>query len=135
MREVYTATPESVGDARRAVSDFAAKIGVTPEEVRAVALAVSEACSNVTFHAYHDRASPGAMEVLANEVDGHLKVQVIDHGVGLVPRLARPGMGLGLPLMSQLSDKFEVSTSEGAGTEICMHFELSRIRNVAGSGT
>lgn len=130
MRKVYRAAPESVRHARRAVSAFARKIGGNPEEVRAISLAVSEASSNVVDHAYHGRISPGEMVVLASLTGRHLKVQVIDHGVGLAPRFDSPGIGLGLPLLSQLSDKFEVCTSEGGGTEICMQFRLTGLRSI-----
>ena len=64
------------------------------------------------------------MVVAASEADGDLSVSVVDHGLGLAPRPDSPGIGMGMPLMSQLSDKLEVQTSDGAGTEICMKFSL-----------
>ena len=51
-------------------------------------------------------------------------MSVVDHGLGLAHAPDSPGIGMGMPLMSQLSDKLEVQTSEGAGTEICMKFSL-----------
>ena len=64
------------------------------------------------------------MVILASEADGSLKVQVIDHGIGLGPRFDSPGMGLGLPLMSRLAESFEAQSSAGSGTEIRMNFKL-----------
>jgi anti-sigma regulatory factor (Ser/Thr protein kinase) len=124
MRQVYEATPGSVGHARHAVSEFATEVGAHAEAVRAICLAVTEACANVAVHAYRDRVAPGEMVVAASEADGDLSVSVVDHGLGLTPRPDSPGIGMGMPLMSQLSDKLEVQTSEGTGTSICMRFNL-----------
>jgi len=106
------------------VSAFAGEIGGDPRQVGDIALAVTEACANVAVHAYRDADPPGQMEIVATEGEGALKVQVIDHGMGLFPRCDSPGIGLGMPLMSHLSDKFETQTSEGVGTEVCMQFNL-----------
>ena len=124
IRHVYRATPSAVGHARHAVSEFATEVGAHAEAVRAICLAVTEACANVAVHAYRDSVSPGEMVVAASEEDGGLSVSVVDHGLGLAPRPDSPGIGMGMPLMSQLSDRFEVQTSDGAGTEICMKFSL-----------
>ncbi len=124
MRHVYSATPRSVGQARRDVSEFARASGGDAEAVGMIALAVTEACANVAVHAYRDSEAPGEMVVLASVHDGELNVSVVDRGSGLAPRFDSPGIGMGLPLMSQLSDRFEVQTCEGAGTEISMRFAL-----------
>ena len=124
MGQVHSATPSSVGRARRAVSDFAGGVGGDSQTLSAIELAVSEACANVAVHAYRDSASPGDMVVLASESDGSLEVRVIDHGVGLTPRFDSPGIGMGLPLMSRLADSFEAQSSADAGTEIRMQFTL-----------
>lgn len=125
MRRVYRATPRSVALARRDISAFVKQIGRDdPEAVNAISLAVSEACSNVVLHAYRDSVSPAEMVVVATQTEGGLNVEVIDHGVGLTPRFDSPGMGLGLPLMAQVSDEFEAMSSEGAGTQIYMLFKL-----------
>lgn len=126
MGQVHSATPRSVGRARRAVSQFAGGVGGDSETLCAIELAVSEACANVTVHAYRDSPSPGEMVVLASESDGSLEVQVIDHGVGLTPRFDSPGIGMGLPLMSRLADSFEAQSSAESGTQIRMQFTLAR---------
>ena len=126
MGQVHTATPRSVGRVRRAVSEFAGGVGGDSATLSAIELAVSEACANVTVHAYRDSPSPGDMVVLASESDGSLEVQVIDHGVGLTPRFDSPGIGMGLPLMSRLADSFEAQSSANAGTEIRMQFTLAK---------
>ena len=131
MGQVHSATPPSVGRARRAVSEFAGGVGGDSATISAIELAVSEACANVTVHAYRDSDSPGEMVVLASESHGSLEVRVIDHGIGLTPRFDSPGIGMGLPLMSSLADSFEAQSSEEAGTEIRMQFTLGRPEGAA----
>jgi anti-sigma regulatory factor (Ser/Thr protein kinase) len=122
MRQSYRATACSVGNARHAVSAFTQELGWDSEAVLAVSLAVTEACANVVVHAYRNHSDPGEMVVVAREADGGLEIQVIDHGLGLAPRIDSPGLGMGMPLMSQLSERFEVQTPFGGGTEVSMRF-------------
>ena len=49
---------------------------------------------------------------------------VSDAGVGLMPHLDSPGLGLGLPIISQTADVFEVRSSPAGGTELCMRFPV-----------
>ena len=52
-------------------------------------------------------------------------VYVVDDGIGTQPRLDSPGLGLGIALISQLTDALEVRTPLEGGTELCMRFSLS----------
>jgi serine/threonine-protein kinase RsbW/stage II sporulation protein AB (anti-sigma F factor) len=80
--------------------------------------------TNVIIHAYRYDDRPGNVEIEA-EVDGDsLWVRVRDQGHGLVPRLDSPGLGLGLPLISQMSASSEIVSPEHGGTEIIMRFDL-----------
>ena len=124
MSKAYQATAKAVGPARSAVSAFAIAMGADRTMVHSIALAVGEACSNVAVHAYRNSSTPGEMVVSARMVDGDLRVTVVDHGVGMVPRFDSPGIGMGVPLMSQLSDALETKTSPEGGTEVCMRFSL-----------
>ncbi len=123
MTETYEATPAAVATARNGVSQFARAMGAEPATVRSIAVAVGEACANVAVHAYR-QCSPGEMVVSASVAGGDLTVQVIDYGVGMTPRSDSPGIGLGLPLMSKLSDALETKAVDGGGTEVCMQFSL-----------
>lgn len=59
------------------------------------------------------------------DLDGHsLCVRVRDHGQGLKPRLDSPGLGLGLPLIAQLSARSEIISPKRGGTEISMQFDV-----------
>jgi serine/threonine-protein kinase RsbW len=99
------AEPESPARVRRALREALAGVAV---DVDAVELAVSEAVANVTVHAYRDEQrpadAPGRVRVAARIDGGDLWVVVSDDGVGMAPRADSPGLGLGLPLIAQLSD-------------------------------
>ena len=54
-------------------------------------------------------------------------LSVRDNGMGLVPRLDSPGLGLGLPLMAQLADRFDIFSSRDQGhrgVDVRLHFAL-----------
>jgi serine/threonine-protein kinase RsbW len=80
--------------------------------------------NNVVMHAYRNEDGPGPVELEA-ELDGDsLWVRVRDQGHGLEPRLDSPGLGLGLPLISQMSASSEIVSPDRGGTEIIMRFDL-----------
>jgi serine/threonine-protein kinase RsbW/stage II sporulation protein AB (anti-sigma F factor) len=112
--------------ARRAVLDWAR----THVEDRAllsdIALAITEATTNVVLHAYRDREAPGELSVRAERYDDHLALTVLDEGSGLSPRVDSPGLGLGLGLIAQVADAADVRTPETGGTEVVMRFNLQR---------
>jgi serine/threonine-protein kinase RsbW len=122
--KTWPARPEHVGDARRAVVEFARIAGAGPTTLFGIELAVSEACTNAIVHGYAD----GPVETFTVEADSlgdELRVIVRDRGRGMVPRPDSPGLGLGLPLISQMADRVEVrSPPEGEGVELCMIFSL-----------
>jgi serine/threonine-protein kinase RsbW/stage II sporulation protein AB (anti-sigma F factor) len=115
------ATPEVIGDVRRAVARYAREWGVA--EVFEVELAVSEVLTNAVLHAYIDRGAPGPVEVLAEMHAGDgVVVTISDHGSGIRPRPDSPGLGLGLPLVARLATSFEMQSPPEGGSRICMHF-------------
>jgi len=116
------AEPESVPRARRALNDFAAAAGADRGQLDAVRLASSEAMTNAVVHAYHDRA--GDVYVTAALVSNELWILVADDGCGLKPRADRPGLGLGLGLISQVVDDMAVVARARGGTEVRMRFDL-----------
>ena len=67
-----------------------------------IALAVSEACTNVVMHAYVSAAAPGSLTVEASQRNGELVVAVRDEGQGMLPRPDSPGLGLGLSIIGRL---------------------------------
>jgi serine/threonine-protein kinase RsbW len=121
----FDATAEAPGDARRAIGEFAASAGATTRAHGSIALCVSEAVTNVVVHAYRNDDRPAPVEMKAEHDGESLWVRIRDRGHGLRPRLDSPGLGLGLPLISQMSASSEIVSPQEGGTEIVMRFVLS----------
>jgi anti-sigma regulatory factor (Ser/Thr protein kinase) len=122
---VWPAVAASVAEARNAVGAFAQSAGATGDALAAVSLAVSEAVTNAVLHAYLDRDEPGPVEVRARCEAETVVVEVADEGRGMLPRTDSPGLGLGLPLIAQMTESLEVHDRSGGGTEIRMAFALA----------
>jgi len=116
------ATPAGAGVLRGEMQAIALQCGLSPERAKDVKLAVSEAVTNAVQHAYRDR-EPGYGYVwgIAHIEEERLRIVIADSGIGMTPRTDSPGLGLGLPLISQLADSIQVRTAED-GTEIHMSF-------------
>ena len=123
---VLAAEPTAPAVARRVAADFARHQGAPPDVAHAVELAVSEAVSNAVVHAYAGTAD-GAIRLAMERGRGTLDVLVADDGKGMAPRTDSPGLGLGLPLIGRLADRFDVRSRPGRGTEIRMRFALSPV--------
>jgi len=124
LSERYPAVPESVAHIRHAVADFARAAGARDEAVSAIGLAVSEAATNAVVHAYADAPEPGPVDVAAGVEGDELWISVCDQGGGMKPRPDSPGLGLGLPLIAQMTTGFEVREGEAGGTEVFLRFAL-----------
>jgi anti-sigma regulatory factor (Ser/Thr protein kinase) len=119
----FDADSKSVPRARHAVTAFAREHGVPADLVGDVALAVSEACTNVVLHAYAEQAH-GRFAVDLALKDTSLCVSVRDDGIGMRPRSDSPGLGLGLPIIASTADSFAIGPSKDGGTELRMRFDL-----------
>ncbi len=125
VRLSMPARAEGVSVVRQALSGVADALDFDEAVVADMKMAVTEACTNVVVHAYPGRE--GVMEVEARPVDRTLSVVVRDHGLGIVPRADSPGLGLGLPLIANLSDRLEIQGGpDGVGTQVEMAFTLKR---------
>ena len=124
LSQAWPAVAASVSEARTAVTAFAQSAGATADALAAVSLAVSEAVTNAVLHAYLDRETPGTVEVRAHSENTSVIVVVADEGRGMLPRTDSPGLGLGLPLIAQMTQSLEVHDRDGGGTEIRMSFPL-----------
>ena len=115
------ARAEELRALREAVVTFAADLpGIDLDAVR---LAVGEACANVVVHAYRqNNGTAGEIHLRALTEDGSLVVEVRDDGCGPGPREDSPGLGLGLPMMSQLATELQILGREPAGTLVRMRF-------------
>jgi anti-sigma regulatory factor (Ser/Thr protein kinase) len=111
------AEPESVTRARHAVQEIAREVGAREADV---ALAVSEAVGNAVVHAYRDQA-PGPIRIRAGLHEPHLLVEVSDDGRGMTPHVDARGLGMGIALISRISDGVRFDSTE-AGTTVVMRF-------------
>ena len=126
--------PTVVRTVRRDLVDYARLLGANDETCDAVALAVSEALTNVVQHAYVGQEA-GSIDVDAQlERGDRLRVRVSDDGRGPIPRADSPGLGLGLGVMAQTADDFSISSRSGSrGTVVTLGFSLPR-RDANGGG-
>jgi len=129
LNESYPAIPSSVPIARRALSAFAAAAGASEEQVEDVRLAASEALTNAVVHAYRDDS--GMISVTAAVVEDELWMLISDDGCGLGARADRPGLGLGLALIAQITDDLMIVPRSSGGTEVRMRFNLASPQPVA----
>src|ERR1700744_48560 len=122
LNDTYEASPGSVAEGRARLADFAEKAGATPSQIDAVRLAASEAMTNSVLHAYH--GGPGLIYVNAAVASGEVWSLISEDGCGLPPRTERAGLGLGLGLISEVSDDFAIVSRAAGGTEVRIRFNL-----------
>jgi anti-sigma regulatory factor (Ser/Thr protein kinase) len=125
LNESYPAVAEAVPLARRAVTSVAVAAGAGGERLDEIRLAVSEALTNAVMHAYRD-GSTGQFHVTAAVASGELWVLISDEGRGLHAWNDSRGLGIGLSLISGLSDDFSIVTRATGGTEVQMRFDLNK---------
>jgi serine/threonine-protein kinase RsbW len=119
----YAAVPASVPMARQAVTAFADRAGADADRLEAIRLAASEAVTNAILHAYSGDQS-GTIQVSASYIKDEVWLLIGDAGSGLRPRSNSPGLGLGLALIAQLADEFQILSRGTGGTELRMRFKL-----------
>jgi serine/threonine-protein kinase RsbW len=103
--------------ARRRVAAWLRERGLEDVLVGDVALAISEACTNVVVH-----GAARTFRVMAEHARGCVTVTVTDDGNGMSPRPDSPGLGLGLPLIATLAQKLEIEPGPSGGTVVSMIF-------------
>jgi serine/threonine-protein kinase RsbW len=113
------ATPSSIATVRREVAAFAVRHALA--DLGDVALAVTEAATNVVIHAYRgpDR---GLMRVVACAREEGLVVVVRDYGCGMQPNPDSPGPGLGLSVIGAIAHEMNIERPDDGGTRIRIHF-------------
>jgi anti-sigma regulatory factor (Ser/Thr protein kinase) len=122
----YPATAESVPRSRAELTEFASRAGARGSRLDAIRLAASEAVTNAVVHAYEGCSKPGpAVQVCASTIGEDLWILVADDGEGLRRRTVQSsGLGLGLGLIAELTDDFQLVNRGGGGTELRMCFKL-----------
>lgn len=128
----YRISPDDFTRAGEASSDVKSKLkkmGVTPEAVRKVAIAMYEGEINMVIHAQGGEITvnitPDRIEMILADVgpgipDIGLAMQA---GYSTAPDAVRSlgfGAGMGLPNMKKYSDEMDIDTEIGKGTTIRM---------------
>jgi serine/threonine-protein kinase RsbW len=107
---------------------YAADQRVTDPPLEDLRLAASEALTNCVLHAFLDR-EPGTItaSLRVGAASGELELVVADDGSGMAPRTDSPGLGLGLGLISRITERVSVGVPlSGKGTELRMTFPCGR---------
>jgi anti-sigma regulatory factor (Ser/Thr protein kinase) len=118
----FPATPDSVPRARAALAGFASAAGATGEQLDDVRLSVSEAVTNVVQHAYG--GGIGTFQITASYIPGELWLLIADDGTGLRPGRVHGGLGLGLAVIAQVTDEFQIVRRSSGGTQLEMRFRI-----------
>lgn len=113
--------PTNVPAARRAVLAHLAAVETADPPLNDIGLAVSEAVTNVVHHAYCDH-EPGPMRVRVEVGTHEIEVIVEDEGSGMKPRPDTPGLGLGMPLIATVAERFDIHAPAGGGTRLSIWF-------------
>jgi serine/threonine-protein kinase RsbW len=120
VKLVSPARPAAVPALRRRAIAFVTENGAGEELAADVALAVSEAITNVVKYAYGPEG--GTVEFDAAADKGWLEIRVRDQGSGF-SRGNSPGLGLGLTLIADLCTDLAI-VQESTGTEVRMRWAL-----------
>jgi anti-sigma regulatory factor (Ser/Thr protein kinase) len=128
----YEAIPASVGTARTDVVRLARAAGADERQIERLRLAVSEAMSNAVVHAYGKEG--GVVRLTATAIAGDLVVVVADDGCGLGVAPKSAGLGLGLGVITQLADGVTLRRRSSGGTQVEMRFAIGDPRERADEG-
>jgi serine/threonine-protein kinase RsbW len=121
VRLTLPARPENVAVIRHVLGAFAEALQLPADLVEDMRLAVTEACTNVVRHAYHE-GEPGPIDVVIRPNGDRLDLIVSDRGAGIGPSPDLAGPGLGLPLIAALADHVEIEHGASQGSRLAMSF-------------
>jgi len=117
------ATHEAAGFMRSQAKEFLTKIGAPSQSIADILLAVSEAVSNATDHAYPDGAAGNVELLMSYDSAGTVRIEVADSGA-FVDRSPPPGRGRGLAIIRSVAR--EVKIVRQGGTHVVMLFDLPK---------
>jgi serine/threonine-protein kinase RsbW len=125
VRLTLPARPENVAVIRHVLGAFAEALRLPPGLIEDMRLAITEACTNVVRHAYHD-GEPGPIDVVIRPGGERLDLVVTDRGRGIGPSPDVSGPGLGLPLIAALADSVDFRHAPSRGSRLSMSFACQR---------
>jgi serine/threonine-protein kinase RsbW len=112
---------------RQALSGVGELLELAAGAINDIRTAATEACNNVSLHAYEGAAGPLEVEIIC--APSALEVVVRDHGTGIRPRIRRQAdsaLGIGLAIIQALTRRVEFNDPPGGGTEVRMEFAATR---------
>jgi serine/threonine-protein kinase RsbW len=112
------ADARSIGQARDALADLAARVGAPARDVK---LAASEAVTNCVVHAFRGGAE-GTIRITARMDGGRLVIAIADDGTGMKPNLESPGLGVGISLITTLASEVRFDSAPD-GLTVWMTFD------------
>ncbi len=110
------------------------KLGVPSEAVRKAAIALYEGEINLAIHAgggkIHVEITPEDVSMLLTDTGPGIKDidLAMSEGFSTAPDEVRSlgfGAGMGLPNMKKYSDEFDIASTVGVGTTVCMKVHFS----------
>lgn len=123
----------SAGRASESVKRTLKQLGVSPESVRRVAIAMYEGEINMVIHAHGGKA-------VVDLFPDHVEIRLIDLGPGIAdielamkagystaPESIRSlgfGAGMGLPNMKKYSDEMTIDSQVGVGTSVYLRINF-----------
>lgn len=129
------------GEASSSVKSKLKKMGVRPEIIRKVAIAMYEGEINMVIHAYGGKieviVSPEEINmVLKDEGPGIADIELaMQVGFSTAPDNIRSlgfGAGMGLPNMKKYSDEMIIDTVLGVGTTVTMKVKMMEPEELSG---
>lgn len=133
VRLTLSNRPDNVPVVRQALAGVADATGVSPGDLNDIASAVTEACNNVSVHAYG--GDEGPLEVELHSVQEAVTVTVRDRGLGLaldarvLPEFPADVdgelAGIGLPSIKALASAVLWTETAGGGTSVQMTFSTA----------
>lgn len=134
IERCYPAVAGSVGEARSDLSALLSRHQISQEDLDRVRLAVSEAVTNAIVHAYAEDGV-GQVQMTAAMIGEELVVIVADDGCGLGNAAKSKGLGIGMGLLTQMSDGLTFVVRSSGGTQVEMKFELPVAQRCCGSAS
>lgn len=125
---ILPADVKYISVARLVTAGIAARAGLSIDATEDTKVAISEAATNVTEHAYGDDDAKRVIKLTFAVRDGQLTISVEDEGRGFDPKHL-PDMsekeftedtGLGLYLIQELMEDVSIESAPGSGTKITM---------------
>lgn len=130
-------------DARAGIAKVMVRLqdlGLTPDQLGSIEIALAEAVNNIVEHAYANSA-PGMVHIISHLTPNTLRLNLFDHGVPFPdaatpaparadvsgPRETLPEGGFGWFLIRQLTDRLSYDRRRGCN-RLCLEFRFDSER-------